>query len=75
MSDVKSHPSFPRKYPLHTQSKPVSGDAAKKLLEEIDAGRAVLTIGCLLLQSVLLPVVAKHRNMASSGKFDGVDFS
>jgi hypothetical protein len=29
----------------------------------------------LLLQSALLPVVAKHRSIASSGKFDGVDFS
>lgn len=30
------------KYPLYTQSKPVSGDAAKKLIEAIDAGGAVV---------------------------------
>jgi len=35
----------------------------------------LLTSGCWLWQSGLLFVVAKHRNMASSGKFDGVDFS
>lgn len=28
------------KYPLNTQSQPVSGDAAKKLLEAIDSGKA-----------------------------------
>ncbi len=32
------------KYPLHTQSKPVSGLAAKKLLEAIDSGGAVVNV-------------------------------
>ena len=30
------------KYPLHTQSQPVSGEAAKKLLEAIDSGSTVV---------------------------------
>jgi hypothetical protein len=29
------------KYPFHTQSKPVVGEAAKKLIEAIEAGQAV----------------------------------
>ncbi len=28
-------------YPLHTQSKPVVGEAARKLIEAIEAGQAV----------------------------------
>jgi hypothetical protein len=39
---TKPHPNLLMKYPLHTQSKPVSGEAAKKLLEAIDAGGAVV---------------------------------
>lgn len=37
------------KYPLHTQSKPVSGIAAKKLLEAIDSGGAVVNDRMLAL--------------------------
>lgn len=37
------------KYPLHTQSKPVSGLAAKKLLEAIDAGGAIVNDQMLAL--------------------------
>lgn len=29
------------KYPLHTQSKPVIGEAAKKLIDAIETGQAV----------------------------------
>ncbi|MGG6265052.1 hypothetical protein ACQ4M3_41005 [Leptolyngbya sp. AN03gr2] len=29
------------KYPLHTQSKPVIGEAAKKLIDAIESGQAV----------------------------------
>lgn len=29
------------KYPLHTQSQPVVGEAAKKLIEAIESGRAI----------------------------------
>jgi hypothetical protein len=37
------------KYPLQTQSKPVSGIAAKKLLEAIDSGGAVVNAQMLAL--------------------------
>jgi len=37
------------KYPFHTQSKPVSGIAAKKLLEAIDAGGSVVNDRVLAL--------------------------
>ena len=29
------------KYPLHTQSQPVVGEAAKKLIEAIESGRSI----------------------------------
>jgi hypothetical protein len=31
------------KYPLHTQSQPVSGEAAKQLLEAFDSGSSVVS--------------------------------
>jgi hypothetical protein len=37
------------KYPLHTQSQPVSGEAAKKLLETIDSGSTVVNDRVLAL--------------------------
>lgn len=37
------------KYPLHTQSQPVSGEAAKKLLESIDSGSTVINDRMLAL--------------------------
>ena len=37
------------KYPLHTQSKPVIGEAAKKLIEAIEAGQAVTNERALAL--------------------------
>ncbi len=37
------------KYPLHTQSKPVSGIAAKRLLEAIDAGGSIINDRVLAL--------------------------
>jgi hypothetical protein len=37
------------KYPLHTQSQPVSGEAAKKLLEAIDSGGYVVNDRVLAL--------------------------
>jgi hypothetical protein len=37
------------KYPLHTQSKPVVGEAAKKLIEAIEAGQAVTNERALAL--------------------------
>jgi hypothetical protein len=37
------------KYLLHTQSQPVSGEAAKKLLEAIDSGIAIVNDRVLAL--------------------------
>jgi hypothetical protein len=37
------------KYPLHTQSKPVVGEAAKRLIEAIEAGQAVTNERALAL--------------------------
>jgi hypothetical protein len=37
------------KYPLHTQSQAVSGEAAKKLLETIDSGSTVVNDRVLAL--------------------------
>lgn len=52
------HPDM--KYPLHTQSKPVSGIAAKKLLEAIDAGGSVVNDRVLALAKR----IAAHRRKA-----------
>ena len=48
------------KYPLHTQSKPVSGLAAKKLLEAIDSGGAIVNDRMLALAKR----IAAHRRKA-----------
>jgi hypothetical protein len=37
------------KYPIHTQSKPVVGEAARKLIEAIEAGQAVTNERALAL--------------------------
>ena len=37
------------KYPLHTQSKPVVGEAAKRLIEAIETGQAVTNERALAL--------------------------
>jgi hypothetical protein len=37
------------KYPLHTQSKPVVGEAARRLLEAIETGQAVTNDRALAL--------------------------
>ena len=52
------------KYPLHTQSKPVSGEAAKKLLDAIDAGEAVVNDRMLALAKRL---AARRRKTQKNG--------
>jgi hypothetical protein len=52
------------KYPLHTQSKPVSGEAAKKLLDAIDAGGAVVNDRMLALAKRL---AARRRKTQKNG--------
>jgi hypothetical protein len=46
------------KYPLHTQSQPVSGEAAKQLLEAIDSGSTVVNDRILALAQ---RVVARRK--------------
>jgi hypothetical protein len=52
------------KYPLHTQSKPVSGLAAKKLLEAIDSGGAVVNDRMLALAK---RIAARRRKTKKHG--------
>jgi hypothetical protein len=39
----------PMKYPIHTESKPVVGEAAKRLIEAIETGQAVTNERALAL--------------------------
>jgi hypothetical protein len=52
------------KYPLHTQSKPVSGLAAKRLLEAIDAGGAVVNDRMIALAK---RIAARRRKAQKHG--------
>lgn len=52
------------KYPLHTESKPVSGDAARKLIEAIDAGGAMVNDRMLALAKRL---AARRRKARKHG--------
>jgi hypothetical protein len=52
------------KYPLHTQSQPVSGIAAQKLLEAIDSGTAVVNDRMLALAKRL---AARRRKALKNG--------
>lgn len=52
------------KYPLHTESKPVSGDAARKLIEAIDAGEAMVNDRMLALAKRL---AARRRQARKHG--------
>jgi hypothetical protein len=47
------------KYPIHTQSKPVVGEAARKLIEAIEAGQAV-TNECALALAKHIPDRRQH---------------
>jgi hypothetical protein len=50
------------KYPFHTQSKPVVGEEAKKLIEAIESGQAVTNERALALAKR----IAARRNQAQS---------
>ncbi len=55
------------KYPFHTQSKPVVGEAAKKLIEAIDAGRSVTNDRALALaKRIAARRLLKAENNAQS---------
>jgi hypothetical protein len=51
------------KYPLHTQSKPVSGITAKKLLDAIDAGESVVNDQIIALAK---RIAARRRKTINS---------
>jgi hypothetical protein len=51
-------------YPLQTQSQPVSGEAAKQLLESIDSGRAIVNDRVLALAK---RVAARRREVQKHG--------
>jgi hypothetical protein len=50
------------KYPFHTESKPVVGEEAKKLIEAIEAGQAVTNERALALAKR----IADRRNQAQA---------
>jgi hypothetical protein len=50
------------KYPLHTQSQPVTGEAAKKLLEAIDSGSAVVNDRVLAMAKRIAARRRKDQN-------------
>lgn len=65
MIDVKNEVVCPAmKYPLQTQSKPVSGIAAKKLLEAIDSDEAMVNEQMLALAKRL---AARRRKALKNG--------
>jgi hypothetical protein len=50
------------KYPFHTQSKPVVGEAAKRLIEAINTGQSVTNERALALAKR----IAERRNQAQA---------
>jgi hypothetical protein len=55
-------------YPFHTQSKPVVGEAAHKLIEAIDAGQAVTNERALVLAKVIADRILAERQSVSPHK-------
>jgi hypothetical protein len=58
--------SIPMKYPIHTQSKPVVGEAAKRLIEAIEAGQAITNERALALAKRIADRRQKSENNAQS---------
>jgi hypothetical protein len=54
------------KYPIHTQSKPVVGEAARKLIEAIEAGQAVTNERALALAKRIADRRQQSENNAQS---------
>jgi hypothetical protein len=57
-------------YPFHTQSKPVVGEAAKKLIEAIDAGQAVTNDRALALAKRVADRILAQRKSASHNNLE-----
>jgi hypothetical protein len=56
------------KYPFHTQSNPVVGEAAQKLIEAIDGGKAVTNERALALAKRIADRILAQRKSAASTK-------
>jgi hypothetical protein len=56
------------KYPFHTQSNPVVGEAAQKLIEAIDEGKAVTNERALALAKRIADRILAQRKSAASTK-------
>lgn len=56
------------KYPFHTQSKPVVGETAKKLIEAIDTGKAVTNERALALAKRIADRILAQRKSAALTK-------
>jgi hypothetical protein len=56
------------KYPFHTQSNPVVGEAAQKLIAAIDEGKAVTNDLALALAKRIADRILAQRKSAASTK-------
>jgi hypothetical protein len=56
------------KYPFHTQSNPVVGEAAQKLIAAIDEGKAVTNDLALALAQRIADRILAQRKSASSNQ-------
>jgi hypothetical protein len=56
------------KYPFHTQSNPVVGEAAQKLIEAIDEGKAVTNERALALAKRIANRILAQRKSAALTK-------
>jgi hypothetical protein len=56
------------KYPFHTQSNPVVGEAAQKLIAAIDEGKAVTNERALELAKRIADRILAQRKSAASTK-------
>jgi hypothetical protein len=56
------------KYPFHTQSNPVVGEAAQKLIAAIDEGKAVTNERALVLAKRIADRILAQRKSAASTK-------
>ena len=54
------------KYPFHTQSNPVVGEAAQKLIAAIDAGKAITNERALTLAKRIADRVLAQQKSAAS---------
>jgi hypothetical protein len=56
------------KYPFHTQSNPVVGEAAQKLIAAIDEGKAVTNERALVIAKLIADRILAKRKSTSSNQ-------